>query len=202
MGTHFLSIENFGVKWLYRSRRKERRCLQGMAEVWVTGEVAEVSLAWEGAGCPTCTQNWGRHSCPERVQCIYTGELTQLSLDSWPRFPEAWISIVRIFYPLCCAGSNQELLEPWQWIHCANHAIGQPRRVPNPLPPQSFAWNFAWKVCALNSKFPIRFLPLADGRSCTLSRIPAAASNPAGCTPAPPPAPTCVCRRRGWHQAC
>lgn len=44
------------MRWLYRSRGKERSYPQGMAEVCEIGEVAEVSLAllpkdWEGAGC-------------------------------------------------------------------------------------------------------------------------------------------------------
>ena len=62
------------MRWLYRSRRKERSYLHGMAEVCEIGEVAEVFLAllpkdWEGAGCLMwllrwhSTEEWGRHSC-------------------------------------------------------------------------------------------------------------------------------------------
>lgn len=182
-----------------------------MGEICVI-DVAEVTLAlllraWEGAGCPAwllrwhSTQKWGRHSCFQEgaVQtCRWTK--TQLSLDSRPRFPGAWISIMSLSLS-AVLGAPRSF-----WSH-GNGIILQImlRESHGVLPihphPKLLHGIEESKSVPWNPSFQPVPCPLADGRCCTLSCTPPAASSPSGCTPAPPPAPTCVCLRRGWHQA-
>lgn len=224
-----VSQEVFGVRWLYRSRWKERGYLQGTAEVWWERrqrcplyflpkilEAAEcLMLAGEMIQRPAVgRQSWLQGDITD------TGATGWLPLELDQRANWVWTHAQSFLRPewasrLVCSlslsavpGADRSFHRRQQTGNHGNEIILQTvlkegdAALPTP-PPQSTKWNREVKVCALKSVFPTRFLaPDKRQKPCVSLHTPLAPADPAGCTArASPPARTCVCRRRGWHQS-
>lgn len=225
----------FGVKWFYRSRWKERGYLQGIAEVCVMGEMAEVSPAslyflpkyWEAAECLMLAPEMIQHpkvgkaklasGRNHRYVCHLMAlagvrsdkEATQSGLMprvSWGLNKRhvsfaVWASLLCWELTGAFAGSGRQGIMAMKSF-CK---LCWRRVMPHFQPPHPRALNETEKYRSVpwNQSFRPGSCTLTKGRSRASHHASLLApADPAGCTACTgPPARTCVCRRRGWHQS-